>query len=212
MSSMHYICKMPHLYSEYRIDGPNSDRVKAYVRSEILKPRFIELFMQTGHIGKTCQILGMVPRTLHHWKSKDPEFAAEFEMAERVALMLLEDAAVERAMYGIEKPVYQGGKLAGYVREYSDTLLIVLLKARAPHKYKERFSGELTGPDGKPLLNDFTINHVHSQIPIAETEDQITYEIKKSTVLETKVIPQDAPPSDDNGLRTELSEEDLLGS
>jgi len=39
------------------------------------------------------------------------------------------------------------------VRKYSDTLLIFLMKGAMPDKYRERWTGELTGKDGKPLLD-----------------------------------------------------------
>jgi hypothetical protein len=48
----------------------------------------------------------------------------------------LEDEAVRRAYEGVERPVFQGGKQVGVVREYSDTLLIFLLKALRPEKYR----------------------------------------------------------------------------
>lgn len=90
-----------------------------------------------------------IERTSHFlWKRDDPEYAAAFEMAQQIAGESLEDAAVERARYGVERPVFHQGKICGYVREYSDTLLIFALKAAKPEKYRERLdlnhAGELT--------------------------------------------------------------------
>ncbi len=45
---------------------------------------------------------------------------------------ILEDEATRRAIEGVKKPVYQGSKKVGEILHYSDTLLIVLLKAQAP--------------------------------------------------------------------------------
>ena len=54
----------------------------------------------------------------------------------------LELEARRRAVEGTERPVfYQGGEV-GYVREYSDTLLIFLLKAHRPNKFRERVEHE----------------------------------------------------------------------
>jgi hypothetical protein len=44
---------------------------------------------------------------------------------------------IRRGVTGYDKPVYQQGRLVGTVREYSDTLLIFALKARAPDRYRE---------------------------------------------------------------------------
>jgi hypothetical protein len=184
---------MPNVYEKYSFTEPNGNRLIAKVRPEVAKLRFLELYMQTAHIHKTCEILGISPRNIYRWKIDDPEFDENMRMAEQVAIMVLEDEATRRAVYGTDRPVYQGGKLAGLVREYSDALLITLLKAKAPHKYKERFSGELTGVDGKPLVPEQKIIHVHSNIPLAQSEDTI--------IIET--TPQLNAPNDD--------EEDLLG-
>ena len=43
----------------------------------------------------------------------------------------------------------------GKKKEYSDTLLIFLMKGERPDKYKERTSTELTGAGGKPLAVEF---------------------------------------------------------
>ena len=56
----------------------------------------------------------------------------------RVNVDAFQEEAHRRAVQGIEKPVYQGGRLVGTVREYSDTLLIFLLKGLRPERYKER--------------------------------------------------------------------------
>lgn len=179
---------MAKVYSKYSETEPNKERELMTVRAEILKKRFLELYMMTAHVGKTCEILGMVRRTVYHWKQTDEQFRKDFEMADKVALSVLEDEATRRATYGVEKPVYQGGKLVGWTREYSDTLLIVLLKARAPHKYKERFAGELTGADGKPLLPEAKIIHVHSNVPLASSEDTID---QNSQLIEYKEIKEE---------------------
>lgn len=167
---------MPGVYEKYSMTEPNGDRLIAKVRPEVIKMRFLELYMQTAHISKTCDILGIAPRNIYRWKLDDPEFDENMRMAEQVAVMVLEDEATRRAVYGTDKAIYQGGKFMGWQREYSDALLITLLKAKAPHKYKERFSGELTGADGKPLVPEQKIIHVHSNIPLAQTEDAIIIE------------------------------------
>ena len=54
----------------------------------------------------------------------------------------LEAEAWRRAKEGVEKPVFQGGKQVGVIREYSDTLMATLLKAHRPEKYRENFKIE----------------------------------------------------------------------
>lgn len=50
---------------------------------------------------------------------------------------LLEDDVRRRAVDGVEEPLFHQGKKVGLTRKYSDTLLIFLLKARRPAKYRD---------------------------------------------------------------------------
>lgn len=63
----------------------------------------------------------------------------------------LEDEAVRRAHEGVLKPVFQQGKEVGHVREYSDALMVTMLKARRPEKFKDRVASEVSGKDGGPV-------------------------------------------------------------
>jgi hypothetical protein len=60
-----------------------------------------------------------------------------------------EAEAWRRAVEGVERPIVSGGKVVTTVREYSDALLIFLLKGRRPAKYA-RF--EVTGAGGGPVM------------------------------------------------------------
>lgn len=64
----------------------------------------------------------------------------------------LEDEAIRRASQGTLKPVFYQGVQCGEVREYSDTLMMFMLKARRPERFKERSATELTGKDGAPIV------------------------------------------------------------
>ena len=55
-----------------------------------------------------------------------------------------ETEAWRRGKAGVLKPVYQGGKKVGSVREYSDTLPILCSKARDPEKYRDRQQIDVT--------------------------------------------------------------------
>ncbi len=50
-----------------------------------------------------------------------------------------------RAVEGVDEPRFHDGQICGHVRKYSDTLLIFMLKARRPDKYKERGEVAQTG-------------------------------------------------------------------
>jgi hypothetical protein len=52
---------------------------------------------------------------------------------------------------GFDEPRFYEGQVCGHVRRYSDTLLILLLKARRPGKYGDKVTAEHTGPGGGPI-------------------------------------------------------------
>lgn len=83
-----------------------------------------------------------IDRKLHYkWLDVDEDgsYREAFDAAMDTAADRLEEEARRRAVEGVEEPVgwYQG-EPGGYVRKYSDTLLIFLLKGARPQKYRER--------------------------------------------------------------------------
>jgi hypothetical protein len=81
-----------------------------------------------------------VHRSRHYdWLKKDPAYVSAFVAAQDEAVQALEDEAVRRAYEGVEKPVTVAGQRE-FVREYSDTLLIFLLKGARPQKYRDNFN------------------------------------------------------------------------
>lgn len=130
---------------------------------------FIELLRNNGgHVSDAAKAIGVVRSTVYLWRDKNEGFAATWDDAVEEGTDRLEQEAFRRAHDGTVEPVYYQGKLvkeheldetgaptgrtvnAG-VRKYSDTLMIFLLKARRPEKYRERSNVELTGKDGAPL-------------------------------------------------------------
>ncbi len=64
----------------------------------------------------------------------------------REACDILEGEAWRRAVQGVERPIHYQGAQVDTIREYSDTLLIFLLKGARPEKYRERFEMRLDDP------------------------------------------------------------------
>ena len=119
------------------------------------KRAFLAAFGEVGTVTRAAEIADIVRATHYNWLKDDSDYVEAFKQAEGRAADRLEQEARRRAVEGTEKPVFQGGKLVGTIREYSDTLLIFLMKGAMPEKYKERFSSELTGKDGGPITVTF---------------------------------------------------------
>lgn len=86
-------------------------------------------------------------------RKDDPDFAQDWADALDTAADVMEHEAFRRAVKGTIKPVYQNGKLVGSIKEYSDTLLIFLLKAARPEKYRERTETRHTGLTAEQAAN-----------------------------------------------------------
>jgi len=84
-------------------------------------------------VGGACTVAGISRRSYYDWRSEDPEFAAECDEAMDAGTDFLEDVARQRAT------------------ESSDTLLIFLLKARRPEKYRERQETRHVGDEEQPV-------------------------------------------------------------
>ncbi|WHZ16004.1 MAG: hypothetical protein OJF52_002852 [Nitrospira sp.] len=105
------------------------------------KRRFLERFAETGSISSASSHAGVSRRTHLKWKAKDKSFSVACEEALGIAIDSVEGEARRRAVEGTLEPVYHGGKAVGAVRRYSDVLLIFLLKALKPEKYRDSYDG-----------------------------------------------------------------------
>lgn len=92
-------------------------------------------------MSRACLAADIDRSTYYNWRDAYPDFAAEADAAIERGTDKLEDIAMERA----SRPL-----------DGSDTLLIFLLKARRPGRYRETTRHELTGPDGKELTVVFS--------------------------------------------------------
>jgi hypothetical protein len=104
------------------------------------KRAFLEAYAERGNVNGAARDVGIDRSAHYRWLKEDVsgEYRAAFVEAEGKAADALEQEARRRALIGTEKPVYQNGQLVGSIREYSDTLLIFLMKGAMPHKYRER--------------------------------------------------------------------------
>ena len=115
--------------------------------------RFIEALADLGSVKAAAHRVNMAPEGAYHLR-RHPE-AGEFRRAWKAALALgvqqLEDVAMERALHGVEVPVYSYGKLIGSRVVHNDRLLMFLLRNRAPKRFGE--GGRMNLADRATLAN-----------------------------------------------------------
>ena len=100
-------------------------------------PAFIEALMEGCNVAEATQKAGVVQSSAYRRRQSDESFRRAWNEACDIGTRLLEQEAQRRAYRGVDEPVFYKGAECGVVRKYSDTLLIFLLKARKPQKYRE---------------------------------------------------------------------------
>lgn len=118
--------------------------------------RFLEALAGTCNVVKACKVARVGRQTVYDWRDTDPKFAEAWLKAKDQGADVLESEAVRRATVGTKKPVFQGGKRVGYVQEFSDTLLIFLLKGAMPKKYGDSMThkGDRENPVQVSVLDE----------------------------------------------------------
>ncbi len=107
---------------------------------------FLAAYSTVMTVRHAASIAGISRTTHYEWLKTDPEYAKAFEQAKLDACDMLEKEALRRAVAGVEEVTYdKEGKVVSTKKRYSDTLLIVLMKANMPDKYIERRAIELAG-------------------------------------------------------------------
>ena len=99
---------------------------------------FLAAYVELGTLTHAAKVVGTDRSSHYFWMDTDPEYPALFAAAAAKGKEAMVREARRRAIEGTEKPVYQGGKLVGTIREFSDTLLIFLMKGAMPETYRER--------------------------------------------------------------------------
>ncbi|MEJ0017521.1 MAG: hypothetical protein WDN25_13340 [Acetobacteraceae bacterium] len=112
---------------------------------------FLEALANSANVSASCTAAGIARSSAYEWRASDPAFKAAWDEAVELGLDALEDEAIRRGRDGVEKPVYQGGKAVGTVREYSDTLLMFMLNGRRPERFRRNVSAEIAGKNGGPI-------------------------------------------------------------
>ena len=160
--------------------------------TEKLKKLFVKTVAETGTYLEACAVTGLTRMSVWRARKADPAFAAACEEAQQIAAKAMEDEAIRRAKEGWDEPVYHQGRIVGYNRRYSDTMLMFLLRGHMAEKYADRSKTEIEHK-GAVALNVVTgVPHAEQLAPPddAQIVDASYEEIPNPYLLE------DNPASD----------------
>src|SRR5262249_55931157 len=107
-------------------------------------PRFIEILSQSCNVTLACKGAGIDRTTAYAHKKEMPDFSNAWDEAIEQAVDILEAEAWQRA------------------RKQSDVLMIFLLKAHKPEKYRERVMLQHSGKEENGALK-ILIEHVEAR-------------------------------------------------
>lgn len=108
------------------------------------KPAWLAAFEREGMVSAACKTAKVGRSTVYDARS-DPDFAKAWDDIEASTTDRMESESLRRGMDGFDKAVYHQGQVVGKERQYSDTLLIFMLKARKPETYRENVKVEHAG-------------------------------------------------------------------
>lgn len=98
---------------------------------------FIEALADTGSVRSAARAVGRSEVGAYQLR-RHPEgdsFARAWEAALKLGIQKIEDVAMDRALNGVEVPVYHFGQIVGTRKVYNDYLLMFLLRNRSPKRF-----------------------------------------------------------------------------
>lgn len=99
---------------------------------------FLAVLAETGNVTRSAEAAKVQRKSAYRARDRDPDFAARWNDALDQAGDRLEGEALRRAVEGWDEPVFQRGEQVGVIRRYSDKLLIELLRAHRPARFRSR--------------------------------------------------------------------------
>jgi hypothetical protein len=128
--------------------------------------RFIEVLADTGLVSAAARAVGLSRESAYKLRraAHAEAFARAWDAARHHAGGFIEDMAFERAIEGVEQPVFnEYGEVICAKRVYNDRLLTFLLKHLKPERYG---SGALARPEPAPTATvEASLRAMEPQLP-----------------------------------------------
>ena len=111
--------------------------------------RFCAELARTGRVKDPCRAVGMSIASAYRAYDRAPEFRERVDAALATPRPILERAAFDRAVNGVEVAIHRNGEVVATHRRYSDGLLKLLLERddRRRDKAAQGRSLKLAAPD-----------------------------------------------------------------
>ena len=99
--------------------------------------RFIEALAASKCVDEACRVVGMSDTSAYELRNRPcgAAFARAWDLALDLKLDRVEQAAVERSINGVVRPIFYKGEQVGEYRHFDERLTMFLLRSRRPHRY-----------------------------------------------------------------------------
>lgn len=130
---------------------------------------FLRVLAATGNASKAARAIGMNYSTVSRHRASDEAFAEMWSDALHQFHKDFEEAAAQRAQFGVREPIVHQGKFVrwpedhpeagkiAYTVRYSDSLVPVLLKGHEPERHRDRSDVRVKGALQHSELSDAEI-------------------------------------------------------
>lgn len=128
-------------------------------RSNGWKPQvqraFIEALAETGSVQAACRRVGRATHGVYALRRhpQAEEFRRAWDLALDFGIRRIEDAAMDRALYGSEEQVFYHGDLKAVRRRYNERLVMFMLRNRAPDRFAAGGASRALSASDKTMLN-----------------------------------------------------------
>lgn len=114
---------------------------------------FIEHLADLGSVRAAANAVGMSPESAYQLRRQPgaDQFRKAWAAALDLGIARIEDVAMDRALNGVEVPVYAYGQIIGTRTVYNDRLLMFMLRNRAPRRFAAGGAGGLSAVDRQML-------------------------------------------------------------
>ena len=116
------------------------------------RKRALELIESGEFIVDVATIIGVSRQTLYREKGKNEAFAKAWKEAEAIGHKIQADVTEQemdfRGRIGWIEPKFFEGRICGFVRKYSDALLVARMKALDPDRYGDKSKVDVNGTVG----------------------------------------------------------------
>jgi len=110
-----------------------------------------------GNVSSALRAASASRAWVYEKRQIDQEFADAFEDARTCGLEVLKDEAHRRAYAGVVREVWHQGEVVGEEVNYSDSLLMFLIKQSDP-SYREHFKIDHGNASGRPFLFQMSLH------------------------------------------------------